>query len=134
MRAYQIGPALATDLMKSRPFKSWDDVAKLTGISEVRLSSLQSKFQLLEEEPEDPSELEPKKKAIHFAREAARSAHVAASHVDAVATAALQARDAAEEVASRAAVFAQASVAAAKAAQAAAEDAGATLEVLERQC
>lgn len=46
MQAYQIGPAFATDLINQRPFGSWDDVAKLSGIGKVRLTSLQSLFLL----------------------------------------------------------------------------------------
>ena len=42
MQAVQIGPAFANDLIKARPFGSWDEVAKLSGIGKVRLSNLQS--------------------------------------------------------------------------------------------
>ena len=44
MQAVQIGPAFANDLIKARPFGSWDEVAKLSGIGKVRLSNLQSLF------------------------------------------------------------------------------------------
>jgi len=49
MQAYQIGPAFATDLINARPFGSWEEVAKLSGIGKVRLTSLQSSFLLLAE-------------------------------------------------------------------------------------
>ena len=44
MQAVQIGPAFANDLITARPFGSWDEVAKLSGIGKVRLSNLQSLF------------------------------------------------------------------------------------------
>jgi hypothetical protein len=46
MQAGHIGPAFARDLINARPFGSWDEVPKISGIGEVRLANLQSLFYL----------------------------------------------------------------------------------------
>ena len=55
MQAYQIGSALANYLIKARPFRSWGEVVRLTGIGEARLASIQFVFTLSAEDRPDCS-------------------------------------------------------------------------------